>query len=119
MSNITYVDRGDAEAYDFVKNDLTRDGAWHDMDLSAVVGARKRLTILRLALQNVTVQSSVEFRTKGYTGAFNQSKTYTYVSNVPCEQSVTILTDTSGIIQYRATNNVWGQINILVKGWFE
>ncbi|GAH71411.1 unnamed protein product, partial [marine sediment metagenome] len=32
-----FVDRGDPAAYDYAKEDLTIDGAWHDMDLSGIV----------------------------------------------------------------------------------
>lgn len=112
-----WIDRGDIGAYDFVKAGLTIDGNWHDMDLASIIGAARGLVCIRLELINATPQSSLEFRTKGYTGTYNQRITYVHVANITNEQDVWVYTDASGVIQYKATNNVWVATNVLVRGY--
>lgn len=115
----TFVDRGDPSSHDFVKTDLTIDWAWHELDLSSIVGAANRLVLLRLEVRSTAGDEEFQFRTKGIADAYNLVRRRTYLANTTCYMDVWVYTDASGIIEYKIVTDTWGTFNITVKGWFE
>jgi len=119
MSNITYIDRGDSDAYDKVKTDFTDDNTWRDLDLSAIVGSRKVLTLIHCYLQSPTIPADFSLRTKGNSNEFNVGRGDVLIINKPVRYEVFIKTDAYGFIQYKATDEAWTVLSLLVRGWFE
>ncbi|GAH45435.1 unnamed protein product, partial [marine sediment metagenome] len=59
-----FVDRGDPAAYDYAKEDLTIDGAWHDMDLSGIVSEKAKAVFILGHVQGNGVDWKISFRKK-------------------------------------------------------
>jgi len=112
-----YTDRGDLANYDFTEATLTIDGAWHDMDLSSIVGAGVRLVLLRVIINNTSIGEPANFRTKGYSGAANRATLRIQEAGYVYDTDMWILTDASGIIEYLFSNTTWTSIDITVRGW--
>lgn len=114
----TYVDRGDPSAWDFTKADLTTDGAWHDLDLSAIVPAGAKLILITVMCNEDAVNKWFYLRQKGNSNDFNRSAIRQQVANLANEAVMMVSCDQNRKIQYLATNTVWTVIYIEVRGWF-
>jgi len=57
-----FVDRGDPASVDFVYTDLTRDGAWHELDISAFIPAIARGVLIELDIESAHADNEVIFR---------------------------------------------------------
>lgn len=117
-AGLKYIDRGDPDAYDKVKTDFTDDNTWRDLDLSAIVGSRKVLTVIHCYLQSPTIPAELSLRTKGNSNEFNVGRKDVLIINVPFRCEFCIETDANGFIQYKATDEVWTVLSLLVRGWF-
>lgn len=118
FGNGKYVDRGDPENYDFVKEDLITDQTWHDLDLSSIVPAGIRLVHLRIRLATPSL-AGFQFRRKGNTNAVNAAVVKTQVANVYYYKDVIIPCGLDRIVQYLANNVPWTTLDIAVRGWFK
>lgn len=115
----TYVDRGDPAAQDYTAADLTTDGTWHDLDLSAIAPANAGFINILLALKDNAVNSTFELRNKGNVNVINRPVLNTQVANVITYHEYIVPCDTNQVIQYKATNLTWDLIRISVAGWFK
>lgn len=114
-----YLDRGDIAALDYTQATLTQDGAWHSLDISSIVGAGRRLVLLRVRVLDGEVGKKGAFKTNGDVNAVNSSEIYTHVANVINEADMWVFTDTAGIIEYLFSNVVFTSILVAVRGWFK
>ncbi len=112
-----YTDRGNLANYDFNKDTLIEDGAWHDMDLASIVGAGIRLVLLKVVVGHTTVGEPGNLRTKGYTGSANVAVIRAQEAGYDNISDMWVLTDASGVIQYMFSNTTWAKIDIAVRGW--
>ena len=113
-----FEDRGDPAAYDFQIGDLTTDGNWHDLDLSAFVPSGTKAVLLRINLQDDAASSRFRIRKNGNTLAYNSNDFYTQVANVFFGAVAFVPCDQNRIIEYNADNLTWTAINIVILGWF-
>ncbi len=113
-----YVDRGDPAAYDFAIGDLTIDGAWHDLDLSALVAAGAKAVLLIGHLQGAAIDWKINFRKKGNTNEINHSDMETIRANVTRHRSSIVALDVNRVIQYNADNQAWAALELGVRGWW-
>lgn len=113
-----FVDRGDPAAPDKQAVDLTKDGAWHDWDLSAIVPANAKAVVFRVAMQDDAVASRIGFRQNGNANTVNVQWTDVHVANLTVNGNFIVACDGSRIVEYFVTNVVWTFIQITVVGWF-
>lgn len=118
-AGIQFVDRGSLDVDDFVKEDLTEDGNWHDMDLSGIVGAGRRLVQIYAQCNTDGSPYYAGFRTKGHTGTQNRYLEYNVVGAKTMCFDTWIYTDANGFVQYRFQPTTWTIINIAIRGWFK
>lgn len=116
---IKWNDRGDHGAFDFTHNSLTEDGAFHDMDLSAIIGSKKCLVMLRLTMKATTEGPYCQFRTNGNVNVYNCSTRYCQLANRSVAGDVWVETDDNGVIEYKFLPATWTLIYVLVGGWFD
>lgn len=114
-----YTDRGDPSAYDFVVGDLTTDGTWRDLDLSAIVPAGAKAINLHVWIKDNLINSSLVVRKKGYTNWPNKLGGKTQTANQDFYINGTVACDTDRKISYSATNTTWTTISICVMGWWK
>lgn len=113
-----FIDRGDIDSYDFVTGDFTEFYAWADLDLHAIVGEASRLVLLEITIEEPSMPWAFSLRTKGNTNDYNIQKTSLQVVNVPITQSVLVLTNADGVIQYNTHGCNFDTLNVAVCGWF-
>lgn len=114
---LEYTDRGDVGAWDYRVGDFDVDYNWHDMDLSSIVGVGARLVLIRITLKDAPAEQQLKFRTKGYTGDFNNVWATTIYGDNEFDHNFWILTDASGVIQYSTWGVTYTKIDFVVRGW--
>lgn len=113
-----YIDRGDPAAFDFVKIDFTRDGAWHDLDLSSIVPAGAKAVNIRLEYNEFLASKHMQFRKNGNSNSKNVLifKTSTVLGTR--HNSGIVACDDDRIIEYKAdASATWMTLNLTVLGW--
>jgi len=112
------VDRGDPAANDFTAAQLSTDGTWHDLDLSAIVPAEARAVKIKIEYTDDVVGSYFLFRKKGNVNLINVGASCINVANKYISPEFDIFLDENRVIQYQASNAEFVEINITVRGWF-
>ena len=113
-----FVDRGDPAAFDYVKTDLTIDGAWHDMDLSALIAVGAKAVLLRGSVEGNAVDWKIFFRKKGNSNEINGCAMETIRANVPRCRTMICAVDAERVLQYKADNQAWTTLDITIRGWW-
>lgn len=113
-----YVDRGDPATYDYDKEDLTIDGAWHDLDLSTIVSEKAKAVFIVGHLQGNAVDWAIMFRKKGNTNEVVHGGMETLRAGVERHRSSIVALDDNQVIQYKIDNQVWDVLSLAVKGWW-
>jgi len=117
----TYTTRGDQSAFDFTKNDFTRDAGWHDLDLSSIVPAGTKLIRVKLRLYANNNKHVTQWRRNGYTGASVFIRCYAHQWSVATDSDYEFLIepDSNRKIEYLAANTAdWNNIDFWVRGWW-
>ncbi|GEM_PF-5851327 len=110
--------RGDPSSMDKTQADLTMDAAWHDLDLSAIVGAGEKMVVLFVSAQDNTVGAYLQFRKNGQSNANNIGGLSIIVANQYHYATIIIFCDSSGVIEYKVSET-FSNINIGVVGWIQ
>lgn len=113
-----FVDRGDPAAYDFAKTDLTIDGAWHDMDLSAIVAIGAKAVLFCGHLEGAAVDWKIRFRKNGNTNEINHCGMETLRAGVERHRSAIVAIGTDRIIEYKVDNEAWTTLDLTIRGWW-
>lgn len=115
---VNYVDRGDLSFWDFVSLNFTLDGNWNELDLSSILPKGDILVRFKLSITDNAINSLMEFRKNGNSNEINIASSRTQVADITCETDLSVMCDSDGIIEYRATNTSWSSIGLAVLGWY-
>lgn len=118
-SGMSFVDRGDIAAYDFTQTSFTRDGQWHDLDLSSIVGAKAVWVLILVAMTHSTTNEELRLKTKGNVNDYNVVHRKNNLANLAYYHGVWVQTDAAGKIEYKLTSGTYSVINFTIRGWFE
>lgn len=113
-----YVDRGDPAVYDFAKEDLTKDGAWHDLDLSNIVPAGAKAVLLVGHVEGNGSDWTIRFRKNGNTNEINHGGMETLRPNVERCRMMDVAVDTNRVVEYNADNQAWATLDLAVRAWW-
>jgi len=113
-----YVDRGDPAAYDYDKDDLTKDGAWHDLDLSHIVSVCTKAIFIIGHVEGNGADWTIMFRKKGNVNEVNHGGMETLRANVERHRSSIVACDTNRVIQYKVDDQAWTTLDLSVRGWW-
>lgn len=113
-----FVDRGDPAAYDWAKEDLTLDGAWHDLDLSTLIPAGAKAVFIMGHLKGAGAEWGIKFRKKGNTNEINHGGMQTLRANITRHRSSTVAVGSDRVIQYKADNEAWTTLDLSVRAWW-
>lgn len=114
-----FHDRGDPAANDWIKTDLSLDGAWHDLALSAIVPDGATSVLFRVDVKDDTIGSAVLLRKNGNSNALCVASLLVFVADQTMSNDVIVACDSSRVIEYWATNKSWDSVNLVVKGWWK
>jgi len=113
-----FTDRGDPATYDYAKEDLTIDGAWHDLDLSAIVPSCARAVFIIGHLEGAAVDWKIQFRKKGNTNEIIHGGMETLRAGVERHRSSLVAIGSDQTIEYKISNESWTTLSLAIKGWW-
>lgn len=120
MIIMKYHDRGDPVAPDFTTPDFTADGAWHTLDLSAIVPeeAADHLVLLRFKGKIAMDSGDIHIRKPGRVGVQNCFLNE-YEGTEPTNKiaSFWVIVDASRHIEYQISAGDWALFELVVRGW--
>lgn len=110
---IVFVDVGDAAAFHYAETDLTIDSSWNDLNIASYSGVRQAVMFYRIDYQNDTAGQTIGFRKNGRSNLLNACYHRCYVAGRAYTEIGTVITDSSGVIEYNAENGgTWDHIDI-------
>jgi len=113
-----FVDRGDPAVYDYAKEDLTIDGAWHDMNLAGIVPIGAKAVFIIGHLQGNGADWTIMFRKKGNVNEVVHGGMETLRANVERHRSSIVALDTNRKIQYKVDDQAWDTLDLAIKAWW-
>lgn len=115
--SLFYVDRGDPSTYDFTKEDFITDLQWHDLDLSNIIPKGAKLVHMRVRLASFSL-AGLQFRKRGNFNLINTSTMKIQVANIYYYEDFFISCDLNRKIQYLASDVLWTNLDMTIRGWF-
>lgn len=117
-----FYDRGDPATVDWDEGDLTLNGSWRDLDLTAVNASIAGATLVLLRVGAYTFAGNartISFRTNGNSNSSNvASLTTDYVAGDGQEVvDLLVVPDENGVIEYNGVANL-ASVSITVAGWW-
>lgn len=113
-----YVDRGDPAAVDFEEGDLSIDAAWHDLDLSSLVGLGAKGVLLKTTLQSASPGDQIRYRKNGNSNEINTCGCEALRANAPRTRLGIVALDANRVIEYNADDISWTTLEITVRAWW-
>lgn len=113
-----YVDRGSVASWDYQTSSFTRNGAWHDLDLSSIItDSDAKAAVLHIGIRASSIGLFAYFKKKGHTLA-EMSKMIQVVNSYTFFQC-NIGLDSNQTIEYYFNNSAnWNAIFLNVVGWW-
>lgn len=114
---VNYVARVNPATPDMTQAVLTKDGNWHDLDLSAIIPITTKLLHLYVTLSSNAGNTSLHFRPHGYTNGLDIVE----LKNPTGATSISLsffIKPVIGVIDYAVLNVAGLGVNIVVIGWF-
>ena len=115
---LRYVSRGDYSANDFTQDTLTHDGAWHLLDLSALVPANAKVVKLLLYANHATAGSQLRMGPYYATSHYDYTASKVYVSSMAVRQYQEFPIDSTRTVFYWLDNLSGWDVSIDVVGWW-
>lgn len=114
-----YVDRGDPATLDFITADFTKDGAWHDFDLSALIPATAAAVLLDINYDNAAANRNIMLRKKGNTNNINHFEVHTRVAAQDDHALAIVSPNANRVIEYNVSAAGWNKLELSVRGWWQ
>lgn len=114
----SYVDRGDANNFDWRTESFITDGSWHELDLSGIIPFNTKAVAFHLYLMDDAVSSNILFRTKGNTRSYNIASQRTQAAQVYIAANFIVAPNLGRKIEYQCSDTVFSTIWLSVKGWW-
>ena len=113
-----FVDRGDPSALDFNMTNLTTDGSYYDLDLSAIIPKNTKLVMLRVETQTMEYYPTISVRKNGNIETINIDSLHVKTLMEDYHKTFWVAPDADGVIEYNASGATYSYLNISVGGWF-
>ncbi len=113
-----YVDRGDPATYDWILTDLIEDGAWHELDLSAIVPAGAKAILMRVDYRASVIEKGLTLRKLGNVNARNSGQIRCQVADVHNYRDIVVACDADRKIEYHMHSPETTLCNFVVRGWW-
>jgi len=115
---IGFINRGDAGSPDFEAPDLTHDGAWHTLDLTAIIPAATSAIAIHAGIRSADISAGMLFRTLGNTGIYNLSICRTHSAGIGFDYDIVVPTNSLQSIEYWSSLLTSPTVQLTVKGWW-
>lgn len=114
---VTIGQCGELADYHFKLADFTRDGNWHELDLSSIVPTGTKVVLLYISVGDNVAGSYLYLRKKGQTNIYNLSQYVTQVADKAYGHFDLLFCSSDYKLEYLAGNGDFTAINMVVKGW--
>ena len=105
---------------DYTIDDFIQDGAFHDLDLSAIVGTQSCLVMFNAHYKHGSADMQFYLRKNGFSdGNYAVTHFIQPVANTNHMNNSFVMTDTAGICEYQCmvSSGSWTTINLTVMAW--
>ena len=106
----------DSQTSDFILSDLTTDGTWRSLDLSAIVPQGTEWVIMNIFVKDDVITSVVSFNGND-SGGENKLDVGVHVANEENHEQVWVKIASSRKLFYNASNTTWTDINFKIAGY--
>jgi len=114
---LRYVHRDGTDMYDYHGGALTRDGAFHTLNLSSIVPANAKLVHLEAGGHGASIGH--EFIVKKTGQLYAVAASWLVTLNIYVDNTKEMIVDCTGQhVDYEAASGVWGNLYLNVLGWF-
>lgn len=113
-----FVDRGDPLNVDMAVGDFTKDSAWHELDLSAIVPEHAHGILFTVVTSLNVTNRTITFRRDGNVNVRNTSSLRIQVANIRLHADLTCPISEDRKIEYQIIAAAWTILNFTVKGWW-
>ena len=96
---------------------MTRDGLFHDLDLSSLVPGNT-LVLIRLKINGSNAGDNFQIRNTDFTSTWNGSSTRLQVASKILEATVIVQTNASGVVEYSCPSTLTA-VDIAVRGYWD
>lgn len=114
-----FYNRGDPTGYDFDIADFTKDGEWHDLDLSNIIPPNAVAAFIKVYTQAPSAGRWMYLKRKGDAYDYNSFAQFTQAANISIMSEGFVFLNAERIIQYKIPNVTWTAIYLVVRGWFK
>lgn len=121
LAGAKWTNRGDADVDDWAVGDLTKDGNWHNLDLTGVMTKGSSIVLIKLKACHTEASVSCLFRTKGVTNENAiQNRDLPNTAMVLLTDTLMLQPDSDGIIQYKfSAAATWLVLSLRIMGWLK
>lgn len=113
-----YIDRGPSLLNDWDENDLTQDGLWHTLDMSAVIPAGAKAVNLHYRGLDANVGRILFMRPAGDTTIVGTCFVRNQVANVAVGGWAATSISSDRKVEYKSLAPGYTTINFKVRGWW-
>lgn len=113
-----FVDRGNVTPVDFSAGSLTADGSWHELDLSSIIPVGTKLVMLRTSMIAIATIGVLKVKKNGLANDINVDISSMETDGFPKFDTLYVVPDADGKIEYWYTNAAYAIRTITVGGWF-
>ncbi|GAI54072.1 unnamed protein product [marine sediment metagenome] len=113
-----YHDRGPSVGNDFTEADLTQDGNWNELDLSAIVPAGAKAVNLHSTAIDPNIGKAIYMRPAGDTTIIGTCTLRNQVANVSIGFYVPMSLSTGRKIEYKSAAPGYAGVTMKIRGWW-
>lgn len=113
-----FVDRGNALDYDWKLGDFTTDNNWHDLDVWFAVPTNAKGILLECKIKTNIIGSNVQLRSNAYASSYNIAALIAQVAGVRVANNMIVAHAGDQLIEYRASNVIWADIFLTIRGYW-
>jgi hypothetical protein len=118
-TQLSYTDRGDPAAPDFVTANFTTDATWREWDLSGIVPEGTKAVTFSLYIIAPATNKTMRFRKKGNTNIYNITGAITQAININNFTQCVVGVDNDRKAEYYGSLTVFTGIQITITGWWK
>ena len=113
-----WVDRGLVEVVDFDTEYFIKDNAFHEFDISGIVGKGVKLVAVHIDISASTANLHFRLNTHNQPTTKNYASINTQAASAYNEYILWVQTDKDGKLDYIITPGTWYLSNAVIRGWW-
>ena len=113
-----FVDRGIISDYDFDEGSLTQDGAYHDLDLSAIIPCGNIPVLIQFVCNHTVATKYMKVKKKGATNDYQAFVYCVHTADKDMRGECIVFCDKDRKLEYLFDAPAWLGSRLTVMGWW-